>query len=362
MALRGAVGPAAVEGPPRGRGAGRLLLAAAALILIALFPYLPGLVGGAVLYVVAAPFHRRLAPRLGARSAAFLLSVLLLLLLLVPGSWLLSTVIDQAPDALRAVQRSAALERLSGTRLGGVDVREHVSGMAGAAFSWLSAQAMSALGSMVHAALNVVIALFGVYYLLTAAGGLWERMRRVLAVPEPVAAALRVRFVEVTEAMLLGTLLTALLQGLLIGLGLAAVGIRGAVLWGLVTACASVLPVFGSAFVWLPAAGVLALDQRYGAAAFILVIGGGLASNLDNVVRLVVYRRVSGIHPMLTLVGAVAGVEVFGIAGVLIGPLALSYFFELLRVYEEFAGAPAGEPLAPAPPRAGSLPTHAARA
>jgi hypothetical protein len=58
-----------------------------------------------------------------------------------------------------------------------------------------------------------------------------------------------------------------------------------------------------------------------------------VVSNLDNLVWLAVYRRVSGIHPMLTLVGALAGMRVFGMLGVLFGPLALSYFFELLGIY-----------------------------
>ena len=109
------------------------------------------------------------------------------------------------------------------------------------------------------------------------------------------------------------------------------------------TACAAVLPVLGSALVWLPAAGYLALDGRYGAAAFMLASGAVVVSNLDNLVWLWVYRRVSGIHPMLTLVGALAGMRVFGMLGVLFGPLILSYFFELLRVYEETAFEPGAD-------------------
>ena len=64
------------------------------------------------------------------------------------------------------------------------------------------------------------------------------------------------------------------------------------------------------------------------------MIGGGVASNLDNLLRPFVYRRVSGIHPMLTLVGAFAGVRMFGLIGVFLGPLLLSYFLELLDVYD----------------------------
>jgi predicted PurR-regulated permease PerM len=97
--------------------------------------------------------------------------------------------------------------------------------------------------------------------------------------------------------------------------------------------------------VWLPGVAVLLLDHRSGAALFLALLGGGLASNIDNIARLIVYRSVSGIHPMITLVGAFAGLRLFGVVGVFLGPLVLSYFFELLAVYEETASdAAASQP------------------
>jgi predicted PurR-regulated permease PerM len=66
-----------------------------------------------------------------------------------------------------------------------------------------------------------------------------------------------------------------------------------------------------------------------------LVIGAGIASNVDNLIRPIVYWRVSNIHPMITLVGAFAGVRYFGVLGILLGPLAIAYLFELLRAYRQ---------------------------
>ena len=153
------------------------------------------------------------------------------------------------------------------------------------------------------------------------------------------ADMLKARFFGVTQATLLGMLLTAALQGSLIGFGFWMVGLPNPVFWGVITAFASVLPLLGSALVWLPGVAVLLLDERWGAAVLLAVIGAVIASNVDNVVRLVVYRRVANIHPMITLVGAFAGLRYFGLLGVLLGPLAIFYFFELLRVYQaEYGG------------------------
>ena len=92
--------------------------------------------------------------------------------------------------------------------------------------------------------------------------------------------------------------------------------------------------MFGSALVWLPAAIYLFAGGRTGAATGLLLFGALVVSNVDNALRLVVYRRVSHIHPMVTLVGAFAGVHGFGVAGLLIGPLVLSYAIELIRIGE----------------------------
>jgi predicted PurR-regulated permease PerM len=76
------------------------------------------------------------------------------------------------------------------------------------------------------------------------------------------------------------------------------------------------------------------------AAIVLAVIGVAVASNIDNVARLVVFRRVSGIHPMLTLVGAFAGVRLLGVIGAFVGPLVLSFMMELVRSYEELTRSP----------------------
>jgi predicted PurR-regulated permease PerM len=63
--------------------------------------------------------------------------------------------------------------------------------------------------------------------------------------------------------------------------------------------------------------------------------GAVVVANVDNIIRPIVFRRYAQIHPLVTLVGAFAGIRYFGLLGLLVGPLALSYFFELIRMYRE---------------------------
>jgi len=97
----------------------------------------------------------------------------------------------------------------------------------------------------------------------------------------------------------------------------------------------AILPVVGSALVWGPGGLALILGP-HALAGVLLILGGAvIVGNVDYVIRPMVFRRWADIHPLVTLVGALAGVPYFGILGLLIGPLALSYFFELVKMYRE---------------------------
>lgn len=304
-------------------------------IVIALIPFASGLLGAAVLYVVFDPVHRWLSRVLPTHVAAGTTIVLATLLVLVPGALLVMILIDRTPETITTLQRSTVFARLASLRIADLEVGAYVARMSDDALAWLSRRMFVVFGSAVQATLNLFIALFGLYFMLVASPGSWPRVREFMPFSTANTEALRARFRSVTEAMLLGIALTAALQGSVVGAGFWAVGLPEPLFWGLITALVSILPVMGSALVWLPGMLVLLASGRYGAAVALLVIGGGIASNIDNVIRPVVYRRVSHIHPMTTIVGAFAGVAQFGLIGLLLGPLAVSYFFELVRIYHQ---------------------------
>lgn len=332
-------------------GAGWVIFGLGLVILLGLLPFTVGLLGAGVLYVVCRPAHRALAPRLGVRWAAAVVLIGALILVLIPGALLVTVAMEQGPAILRGLPQSEAFERVSTLRVGGIEVGAHLAAGSGTLLTWLSQQALQVFGSIARTVLNLVIAFFGLYYLLVARPGTWESARSYLPFSPENSDVLRVRFHSVTEAALLGIALTAVVQGTMIGVGFWIVGLPNALFWGMVTGMVSVLPVLGSAIVWFPGVLVLLFMQRYGAAVALALIGGLGAANIDNIVRLVVFKRVSNIHPMVTLVGAFGGVRYMGLIGVLLGPLAITYFFELLRVYraehggyaEEVVRAPAAE-------------------
>jgi predicted PurR-regulated permease PerM len=322
---------------PRDR-AGLLILVLAVAVLVAVAPFLSGLFGAAVLYVIFVKPYERLQRVMNPGLAAAITLTTALVIIALPLTWLISEVIRQAPDALRALQNNAVFARIAQIRIGDFQVGEELANASGTIASWLSPRVISVVGGATSAVLNLVIAFFGLYYMLRSDGTTWSSIRQYIPFSAHTADALRDRFFNVTEATLLGTVLIAVIQGSLVGTGFWIVGLPDPFFWGTVTAFASILPVLGTSLVWLPAVLVLLVQDRYGAAVTMLVIGAGIASNVDNLIRPLIYRRVSNIHPMITLVGAFAGVRYFGLLGVLLGPLGIAYLFELLRFYREEYG------------------------
>jgi predicted PurR-regulated permease PerM len=301
-------------------------------------PFLPGLLGAVVLAALDSPLQHRLAPRIGVRRSAFLLTIGTTLLLIAPVALVLVTSIREAPILLTGALESDAFARLSELQIGPLDVGAQLAGAGRGLIAWISSRWVMIAGGLTRALLNLLLAVVGLYYLLPAGPALWRRVRGFIPFSAEGTDLIAARFASITEAAVLGIFATAITQGLTVGLGFLLVGLPKPAFWGAVTGLVSVLPILGSAIVWVPGVIVLASSGRPIAAIVLALIGVVIASNIDNVVRPVIYRRVSGLHPMVSLLGAFAGAELLGLLGLVLGPLAVAYCLELVRLYENEYG------------------------
>jgi predicted PurR-regulated permease PerM len=303
-------------------------------LVLALAPYASGLIGGLVLYVIFVPVHARLSRRMAPPLAAGVVVVLALLILVVPTITFAGLVASQAQDIASGVIRGPLLERLAQLQVGEYQIGPRLAGLGEQIVTWIGSSAFGLIGTATRIGLNLTIALFITYYLLLGARGAWSSVKPYIPFSSASADLLRDRFRDVTFSTVVGTGLIACIQGTLVGLGFSLTGLSNALFWGLVTVVFAVLPVVGSGLVWGPGALTLLLNGRYGAAIGLTVLGLVVIGNVDLLVRPLVFRRFARIHPLVTLVGAIAGVGYFGLLGILIGPLAVSYFFELIRMYQ----------------------------
>ncbi|HEX4602152.1 MAG TPA: AI-2E family transporter [Gemmatimonadales bacterium] len=312
-----------------------LVLMLGVALVIALTPYLTGLLGIPVLYAVFTPVHDWLMRRFSAKVSATLVVALALFLIVVPGVSFAGLIVSQAQQMATGVIQSPVLRRLSELKPAGIDLGPRLADLGAKVVSWVGSSAFGLIGTATRVALNLVISLFGLFYLLLRPGETWDAVRPYIPFSAKNTEKLRQRFRDVTHSTVIGTGVTAAIHGTLVGLGFWVTGLPNALFWGVVTMVFSVLPVVGSGLVWGPGALALLLDHRPGAALLLAAWGIIVVGNVDYVIRPMVFRRWANIHPLVTLIGALAGVPYFGILGLLIGPLAVSYFFELIKMYRE---------------------------
>lgn len=134
----------------------------------------------------------------------------------------------------------------------------------------------------------------------------------------------------VTRAVVLGTLVTAVVQGTLVGIGFAIAGLPSPLVFGALGAVASLIPIVGTAIVWVPAAISLLAQGQTGWAIFLIIWSVVLVAGSDNVVRPLIISGSSKASTLLVFVGLLGGVGVFGFAGIFMGPLVLTLVATLL--------------------------------
>jgi predicted PurR-regulated permease PerM len=328
------------------------------VIVLALAPYASGLLGAPVLYVIFAPLHERLARMLRSKAVAAIVVILVALVgLVLPIAWVVTLLVGQAQDAAAGVLKSPLLGHLDTLVIGPFAVGQQLKQLGSQLVSLMGGSAISLLGTATRITLNLLFTFFGFYYLLMDPHAAWRGLRPYIPFSDENVEILRERFGAVTISTVLGTGLCALAQATLVASAFAVAGIGDAVFWGAVTMVLAVLPVVGSGMVWGPAAIVLVAQGRPGAGIAMALWGALVVGNIDNVIRPWISNRYAQVHPLITLVGAIAGVSYMGILGLLIGPLALSYFFELLTMYrrEYLKPVPVPALAEPAEPSASAL-------
>jgi predicted PurR-regulated permease PerM len=313
--------------------AATLILVLGIGLLYALWPFATGLTGALVLYVVFIPVHRYLAHRINPHLAAGIVVFLAIVLVVGPVISFVGVIANQAQGMAGEVIKSPLLGRLRELRIGTYDVGAQLESFGSQIISWLGGNALSAVGTATRLGIQLTITFFGLFYLFVAPEGVWSGVRPFIPFSQENAELLRTRFHDVTFSTIVGTGLTAVVQGVLVGLAFWVTGLSNALFWGVVTVILAVLPVVGSGLIWAPGAAALALAGHYGWAIALTAWGVVVVGNVDSVIRPIVFSRWAQIHPFITVIGAFAGIRWFGLLGLLIGPLAISYFFELIRMY-----------------------------
>jgi predicted PurR-regulated permease PerM len=330
-----------------------LLLGLVAFAIFRLFlPWITAWVVALVVVITTYPLHRRLCHLLGGRRflAAAVSTVLVLLLIAVPtgllalgaanqaAGVLATTAKDQEEGSLQErVQKTVELLPYSLQRfIRGLDINpKRLTSMLLDGLQSASTQLAGLVGGLVNFLVFLGVVVFGVFYLYLDGEDMGQRLLELSPLPADTNRALATEIVETTRATMKSTLLLALFQGILDALGFWVLGLPLAWLWGAAAVVASTVPIMGAALIWVPAAIYLSFSQS-------LVMGLVLAAwcalvNLvtDNFLRPPLIGHGSGNHPLLVFAVVLGGITVFGLSGLILGPVILSVLTALVAAYRK---------------------------
>ncbi|MFO1019081.1 MAG: AI-2E family transporter [Planctomycetales bacterium] len=205
------------------------------------------------------------------------------------------------------------------------------------------------LGSAVSFLIDAVIVILTMYFFLADGRRLIASTERLIPLQVEYQERVRNRFVTVTRAVVLGTMLAALVQGLVTGAALGVAGFRQWILLTVLSVISAVIPFVGTCLVWIPCVIYLAVTDLQGNLTTIIVLSLFqliVVGLLDNVVRAYVLNSDVKLHPLLALLSVMGGLQWFGLWGIFIGPIVASVLHALVEILHEelnalaTAGAP----------------------
>lgn len=322
-----------------------LFIIATLLTLAVLWPFLSELVVAMTLAVILGPAYLKLTDTLGGRKniAALIMVIATCIIILAPlvllGAQLLHESINFY-DSVRAsgfaivdtfIDRIAApFERFNA--LPEFSVSEYVDTGVNFIFRGLG----GIFSGTFQLLLGTFLVLFSLFFFLKEG----KKFSKMLLVLSPLSDDYDNRIIDqvrkTVNAVVVGALFIALLQGILLGIGLAIFGVPNPTLWGTLTAITALIPGLGTAIIAAPAVVYVFLTAGMWPAIGLLVWSAVLVGLVDNIVLPYFYGRGTEIHPLLILLSVLGGLVLFGPLGFLFGPLVVSLFLVLLDMYEKF--------------------------
>lgn len=318
------------------------------LCWLMLKPFVGVLGWATVLVIVFYPIHRRLVQRTGKPALSALLScILVVLTILVPLVLLTIAVLNELSGAMQNVQATITylldpnspftgpvlrwisqyinIEQLSSEQY----LLERLKGMSGS----IAGQTLGFLGGVLGVIVQMVFVLFTMYYLFRDGDRIFDAVRDSLPLERRQAVAIMERTRDVIGASVYGVLAIALIQGLLGGLAFWALRVPSALVWGVAMTFLSMIPMLGAFLVWVPAAIYLAATGHWIKAIFLVLWGTLVIGMIDNFLRPKLVGGRTKLHELLIFFAVLGGLQVFGVLGIVLGPVVLAITMALVDVF-----------------------------
>jgi predicted PurR-regulated permease PerM len=317
-------------------------------------PFLAALTWAAILATVFRPLFSILARHLRRpRLASAVSCVLLTIVIVLPAMFLLFILAEQSvgayrtlearvtvggPASFEAVRKTSsyrwALAKAKQWGIPAPDLGAVATKAIGVVSEFLVSRSASVFSGITHFVVDFLVMIFALYYLLLRGPGILLELRQLSPLRLEHEEKIIEKFRAITVATLGGSLATALIQGMAGGVIFLFFGLPSPLLWGAVMALLSLVPVVGTALVWVPLVVYYILTGAVWKGIILLVVFVGVMGIVDNLVKPALIKRGTDIDPFWVFLSVLGGIGVFGFLGLFLGPLLFTVCLVLVEIYK----------------------------
>jgi predicted PurR-regulated permease PerM len=308
------------------------------LLFLELYTFLPALLGAISLYIILRKWNIHLTTKKKRRwkksMAAFTLMMLSLIVILLPIGLLVNMLQSKVTYA---VDHSAELVNAINTVANSLEKRFNIEIVSDENIKKLSGILAQTLPLILSATFNTLGTIFFMYFILyfmlVNSLKMEEALYEYIPLKDENVEKLGKEVHSSVMSNAVGIPLIAILQGVVALIGYLILGVKEPWFWFVVTCITAMLPVVGAALAYVPVAIIFFANDQTGKGIAMLLIGFGLIGTVDNVFRFTLAKKIGNVHPLVTVFGVIIGLKLFGFIGLIFGPLLISLFMLLLKIY-----------------------------
>ncbi|MBU4086496.1 MAG: AI-2E family transporter, partial [Nanoarchaeota archaeon] len=269
--------------------------------------------------------------------SAIILVLLLLFLIFLPIWFLFPLVVRQLLSSYSYLQQADILTPLRAIfpQASSADMSAIANTFISNSLNAVFSQFSSFLLDLPIILLQLTVILFVFFFALRDAEKLKQYIKGLSPFSAELEKSLSSQFKEITNSVVYGHVIVGVIQGILTGAGLLIFGVPNALLLTVLAILASVMPVIGAWLIWLPAGVYLLTSGHTGAGIGLVLYGAVFISWIDNVIRPYIVSRRTNVSSGIVLIGMIGGLIVFGLMGLVLGPLILAYLLVILNAYKD---------------------------
>lgn len=314
------------------------------LIVNHFFIFLPGVLGAITLYILSKKSYFHLVENkkwrkswtallyIFAYTIIICLPVYLAVVMLLPK--LISVFNNPVPLVVAAKSFSQKIQEATGIELFNGDNLQ-------LAMKNFALRVPMLLNSTANFITNLILMFFVLYYMLFHGRKMESYIYDFIPLKNKNREMLRNETDVMIRANAIGIPLLAIIQGFTGALGYFIFGIKEFAVWGFLTGVASLIPIIGTGIIWVPLTVYLLATGQTWQGVGLGIYSLAILTNIDYVARITLLRRIGDVHPLVTIFGVIVGLSLFGFIGLVFGPLLISYFILLIKIYRnEFNSIP----------------------